>query len=76
MTYRRLYKVTDEVKNFERAVQTFAGLWREFCCLIAQVLLFFAVLCKNFEVQYKSQLHFSRGGGVKAFQWTACCCQK
>jgi hypothetical protein len=31
--------------NFERAVQTFAALWREFCRLIARDLLFFAVLC-------------------------------
>jgi len=27
-----------EQKNFERTVQTFAALWREFCCLMAQVL--------------------------------------
>jgi len=38
--------------------------------------LCFAVFCKYFEAQYKSLLHFLGGGGVKAFLWTACCCQK
>jgi len=30
---------------------------------------------KIFEAQYKSLLHFSKRG-VKAFLWTACCCEK
>jgi len=57
------------VKNVERAVQTFAALWCKFCRLIAQVLLCFTVLCKIFEVQYKSLLHFSRGGGCKSLSF-------
>jgi len=60
-------------------VQTFAALWRYFCRLMALFLLpygtCFATLCKIFEAQYKSLLHFSRGG-VKASLWSACCCQK
>jgi len=44
---------------------SFAALWRVFCRLML-----------NFEVQYKSLLHFSKGGGVKASPWTAYCCQK
>jgi hypothetical protein len=31
-------------KKFERAVQTFAALWREFCCLMARVLLQYKLL--------------------------------
>jgi len=52
-----------------------------FCRLMVQVLplysfAVFCVLCYIiFEAQYKSLLHFSRGGGIKAFLWTACCCQ-
>jgi hypothetical protein len=50
----------------------FAALWRGFCRLMACVLPHYVI----FEAQYKSLLHFSREGGVKAVLWTACCCQK
>ncbi len=52
---------------------SFAALWCGFCRLMACVLPPYVI----FEAQYKSLLHFSRGGGgVKAVLWTACCCQK
>jgi len=52
-----------EEKNFERTVQTFAALWREFCrstnsCrLMAQVLPPYGPVLIN-RVQYKSLLPF------------------
>jgi hypothetical protein len=39
---------------------SFAALWRGFCRLMACVLPPYVI----FEAQYKSLLHFSRGGGV------------
>jgi len=64
-------------KKFERAIQTFAAslppFGVSFCCLMGRVLSpygtsfaalwhLFCLLMLNFEAQYKSMLHFSRGG--------------
>jgi hypothetical protein len=49
-------------KNFERAVQTFAALWCEFCRLMARVLppygLCFAALCNFWSAVQKSVAFF------------------
>jgi len=41
---------------------SFTAIWSEFCRLMARVLPPYVI----FEAQYKSLLHFSRGGGCKS----------
>ncbi len=66
-------------KKFERVVQTFVALLREFCCLLVWVLRFLPSNVKFLKRSTKVCCIFlggGPGGGVKAFLWTACCCQK
>jgi hypothetical protein len=65
-------------KTIQSAVEIL-GYCFDFSCFSAFLQEFWCILApstKIFEGQYKSLLHFYRGGGVKAFLWTACYCQK
>jgi len=79
-----------EQKKIEHGVQTFAALWREFCCLMARVLLQYKLLTpygtsfaalwpsanKQSAVQNPGSKFFLGCVCVKVSPRTTCCCQK